>query len=64
MTKLELFGPMDQQYIWCKKSEAYNQKNAIPMAKYGGGPVLLSVCFAVRSEDVDCMKDIMDSSIM
>lgn len=32
------------------------------MKKHGGGPVLLRECFAVaESENVDCMKYIMDS---
>ncbi len=51
-----------QQYVWCKKGKAYEQKNTISMIKHGGGPVLLRGCFAVAgSEHFDCMKDIMDS---
>lgn len=28
-TKLELFGHMDQRYVWRAKSQAYDQKNTI-----------------------------------
>uniref|UniRef100_A0AAQ4RPP5 Transposase Tc1-like domain-containing protein n=1 Tax=Gasterosteus aculeatus aculeatus TaxID=481459 RepID=A0AAQ4RPP5_GASAC len=45
-TKLELFGPMDQRYVWRKKNEAYAEKNTLPTVKHGGGSVMLWCCFA------------------
>ena len=36
-TKLELFGHMDQWYIWREKGQAYDQKNPICTVKQGGG---------------------------
>ena len=36
-TKLELFGHMDQWYIWREKGLAYDQKNPICTVKQGGG---------------------------
>ena len=35
-TKLELFGPMDQRYVWRRKNEAYAEKNTLPTVKHGG----------------------------
>ncbi len=51
------FGPMDQQYVWCQKGKAYEQKNTISMVKHGG-PILFAVTGSVN---LDCMQDIMDS---
>ncbi len=63
VTKLNVFGLIDQQYVWCKQGKAYEQTNTIPMKKHGGGPVLLRECFAVaESEYFDCMKDIIGFS--
>lgn len=45
-TKVELFGPMDQRYVWRKKNEAYAEKNTLPTVKHGGGSVMLWGCFA------------------
>lgn len=45
-TKLELFGHMDQRYVWRKKNEAYAEKNTLPTVKHGGGSVMLWGCFA------------------
>lgn len=36
-TKLELFGHMDQRFVWRKKGKAYDMKNTIPTVKHGGG---------------------------
>uniref|UniRef100_A0A8C5PU37 Transposase Tc1-like domain-containing protein n=1 Tax=Leptobrachium leishanense TaxID=445787 RepID=A0A8C5PU37_9ANUR len=36
-TKLELFGPMDQCYVWRRKNKAYEEKNTLPTVKHGGG---------------------------
>uniref|UniRef100_A0A8C5PFS3 Transposase Tc1-like domain-containing protein n=1 Tax=Leptobrachium leishanense TaxID=445787 RepID=A0A8C5PFS3_9ANUR len=36
-TKLELFGPMDQRYVWRRKNKAYEEKNTLPTVKHGGG---------------------------
>ncbi len=47
-------GLMDQQYVWCQKSKAYEQKNSISMVKHGGPIVFASV-------NLDCKQDIMDS---
>lgn len=35
VTKLKLFGLIDQQYVWCKKGNAYEQKNTISVIKHG-----------------------------
>uniref|UniRef100_A0A3B4ZPX8 Tc1-like transposase DDE domain-containing protein n=1 Tax=Stegastes partitus TaxID=144197 RepID=A0A3B4ZPX8_9TELE len=45
-TKLELFGHMDQRYVWRRKNEAYKEKNTLPTVKHGGGSVMLWGCFA------------------
>jgi hypothetical protein len=29
-TKLELFGSMDQKYVWRRKNNAYEEKNTLP----------------------------------
>jgi len=39
-TKLELFGPMDQRYVWRKKNEAYAEKNTLSTVKHSGGSVM------------------------
>ncbi|KAL0150601.1 hypothetical protein M9458_054102, partial [Cirrhinus mrigala] len=62
VTKLELFGPMDQRYVWSKKGKAYKQKNTISIVKRGGGPVLLWGCFTVAGCGYhDHMKDFINS---
>ncbi|KAI4875718.1 hypothetical protein NFI96_005575 [Prochilodus magdalenae] len=45
-TKLELFGPMAQIYVWRRKNEAYKEKNTLPTVKHGGGSVMFWGCFA------------------
>uniref|UniRef100_A0A8C5LSG7 Transposase n=1 Tax=Leptobrachium leishanense TaxID=445787 RepID=A0A8C5LSG7_9ANUR len=45
-TKLELFGPMDQRYVWRRKNKAYEEKNNLPTVKHGGGSIMLWGCFA------------------
>ena len=48
-TKLELFGAMDQRYIWRKKNEAYVEKNTLPTVKHGGGSLMFWGCFVSSS---------------
>ncbi|KAI5624964.1 hypothetical protein C0J50_15440, partial [Silurus asotus] len=45
-TKLELFGPMDQRYVWRRKNKAYEEKNTLPTVKHGGGSIMIWGCFA------------------
>ena len=40
-TKLELFGHMDQRYVWRAKGQAYDQKKTIPTVKHGGGSLMM-----------------------
>ena len=37
---------MDQRYVWRRKNEAYEEKNALPTVKHSGGSVMLWGCFA------------------
>lgn len=34
-TKPELFGPVDEAYVWRKKNKAYMEKNTLPTVKHG-----------------------------
>lgn len=61
-TKLELFGPMDQRYVWRKEREAYVEKNTLPTVKHGGGSVMLWGCFAPSGTgNLHRVEGIMDS---
>ena len=61
-TKLELFGHMDQRYIWRKKNEAYAEKNTIPTVKHGGGSLMFWGCFSSSGTGQLCKVDgIMNS---
>lgn len=61
-TKLELFGPMDQRYVWRRKKEAYKEKNTLPTVKHGGGSVMLWGCFAsTGTGNLQRIEGIMDS---
>ena len=44
--KIELFGHTSQCYVWCRKNEAFADKNIIPTVKHGGGSIMLWGCFA------------------
>ncbi|KAL0155598.1 hypothetical protein M9458_049861, partial [Cirrhinus mrigala] len=61
-TKLELFGHMDQRYVWRAKGQAYGQKKTIPTVKHGGGSIMMWGCFpAAGTGNLDCVPGIMDS---
>ena len=45
-TKIELFSHNDVRYVWRTKNTAFDEKNAVPTVKHGGGSVILWGCFA------------------
>ena len=51
-TKLELFGHMDQRYVWRAKGQAYDQKNTIPTVKHGGGSLMIWGCFSAAGTSI------------
>ena len=46
MSKIELFGHVHRQHVWCQKRDAYKEKHLIPTVKYGGGSLMLWGRFA------------------
>ena len=61
-TKPELFGHMDQQYVWRLKGQAYDQKNTIPLVEHGGESLMMWGCFfAAGSGKIDRVPGTMDS---
>ena len=61
-TKLELFGRMDQRYVWRVKGQAYDQKNTIPIVQHGGWSKMMLGCFsAAGTSNLYCVHGIMDS---
>ena len=61
-TKLELFGHMDQRYVWRAKGQAYDQRNTISTVKHGGGSLMMWGCFsAAGTGNLDRVPGIMDS---
>jgi len=55
-TKLDLFGPMDQHYVWRKKNEAYAENNTSAYRfKHGGA------CWSSDTRNLQCVEDKMDS---
>uniref|UniRef100_A0A8C5LRU1 Transposase n=1 Tax=Leptobrachium leishanense TaxID=445787 RepID=A0A8C5LRU1_9ANUR len=57
-TKLELFGPMDQRYVWRRKNKAYEEKNTLPTVKHGRGVnhALGLFCFCRYREASACAR--------
>uniref|UniRef100_A0A8C5MHI1 Transposase Tc1-like domain-containing protein n=1 Tax=Leptobrachium leishanense TaxID=445787 RepID=A0A8C5MHI1_9ANUR len=57
-TKLDLFGPMDQRYVWRRKNKAYEEKNTLPTVKHGGGVnhALGLFCFCRYREASACAR--------
>ncbi len=47
VTKLEIFGPMDQWYVCCKNGNGHKQKNTA-----------MGLLYCMQSCNHDCMKDI------
>ena len=61
-TKLELFGHMDQRYVWRAKGQAHDQRNTISTVKHGGGSLMMWGCFsAAGTGNLDRVPGIMDS---
>ena len=74
-TKLELFGPMDQRYVWRKKNEAYAEKNTLPTVKHGGWlsdalgllllPLALETCSVWRAQWIQSKyQEILGKKVM
>uniref|UniRef100_A0A8C5LMJ6 Transposase n=1 Tax=Leptobrachium leishanense TaxID=445787 RepID=A0A8C5LMJ6_9ANUR len=64
-TKLELFGPMDQRYVWRRKNKAYEEKNTFPTVKHGGGSLMLWGCFASAGTMNSLQyQEILDDNVM
>lgn len=61
-TKLEVFGHVEQRYVWRAKGQVYDQTNTIPTVKHGGGSLMMWGCSsAAGTGNLDCVPDIMDS---
>lgn len=46
--QIELFGNKYWGWVWCKKKDAYNEKNLILTVKHGGGSVMLWASFSSK----------------
>uniref|UniRef100_A0A669EVF3 Transposase n=1 Tax=Oreochromis niloticus TaxID=8128 RepID=A0A669EVF3_ORENI len=45
-TKMQLFGQNAKRYVWRKTTTAHHSEHTIPTVKYGGGSIMLWVCFS------------------
>lgn len=52
---MQLFGHIDQPYVWRIKGDAFIPKNTIPTVKHGGGSIILWGCFAGKGTGA-CQK--------
>ena len=55
---------LDQQYVWCEKGQAYDQKNTKPSIKHRGGSLMMWGCFsAAGNGNLGNLYGIMDTHI-
>jgi len=55
---LELFGPMDQRYIWRKKNEANSEKNTLQLSMVALSNGLGLLCFLWHCKPAACGRQV------